>query len=69
MQTDGHDESGQRVRFEIAAAVLTAQRRALIDQRDAMVLDDEILREMLEQIDMEQAVIARRNETQRQPLR
>lgn len=69
VQTDGHDESGRRVRFEIAAAVLTAQRRALIDQRDAMVLDDEILREMLEQIDMEQAVIARRNETQRQPLR
>ena len=59
---EAHDEARQATRLEIAAAVLAAQRRALIDQRDAMVLDDEILREMLEQIDMEQAVLARRSD-------
>lgn len=45
----------------ITRAVLTARRDALIAERDAERLDDEILRELLEDIDLEQAVVARRS--------
>ncbi|MGL4287092.1 MAG: Na+/H+ antiporter [Phreatobacter sp.] len=48
--------------LNIAGAVLSGQRRALIAERAAERLDDEILREVLEDIDLEQAVIARRSE-------
>lgn len=46
----------------LAGAVLAGQRQALIAERDAERLDDEILRQVLEDIDLEQAVIARRTE-------
>ena len=46
----------------IARTVLAEQRQALIAERDADRLDDEVLREVLEDIDLEQAVIARRSE-------
>lgn len=46
----------------LAGAVLSGQRQALIAERDAERLDDEILRQVLEDIDLEQAVIARRSE-------
>ncbi|MCZ0734317.1 Na+/H+ antiporter [Phreatobacter sp. AB_2022a] len=46
----------------IARSVLAEQRQALIAERDADRLDDEVLREVLEDIDLEQAVIARRSE-------
>ena len=46
----------------IAHAVLASQRQALIAERDAERLDDDVLREVLEDIDLEQAVIARRSE-------
>ncbi|MBN8941081.1 MAG: Na+/H+ antiporter [Rhizobiales bacterium] len=48
--------------LSMARAVLAGQRQALIAERDAERLDDEILREVLEDIDLEQAVIARRSE-------
>ncbi len=61
-QADGGSEAARNERMlEIARAVLAAQRGALIRERDALRLDDEIVREMLEGIDMEQAVIARRS--------
>ena len=58
------DDPERLRRLDVAAMVLTFQRRALIEQRDALRLDDEILRELLEQIDLEQAVIARRSDGQ-----
>ncbi|QCI67418.1 cation:proton antiporter [Phreatobacter stygius] len=55
------DERRDKI-LTIARAVLAGQRHALIAERDAERLDDEILREVLEDIDLEQAVIARRSE-------
>jgi len=44
----------------IARAMLAGQRQALVAERDAERLDDEVLRAMLQTIDMEQAVLASR---------
>ncbi|CEJ11993.1 Na(+)/H(+) antiporter ApNhaP [bacterium YEK0313] len=56
-RADHHDKI-----LAIARTVLAEQRQALIAERDADRLDDEVLREVLEDIDLEQAVIARRSE-------
>ncbi|WP_077037264.1 Na+/H+ antiporter [Pelomonas sp. KK5] len=45
----------------VAHEVLVAQRRALIAERDERRLDDEVLREMLESLDLEQALMANRS--------
>ncbi len=48
--------------FDIANRVLAAQREALIEERDARGLNDEVMRDVLEDLDVEQAVIAARND-------
>jgi CPA1 family monovalent cation:H+ antiporter len=53
---------GREAMMAIVGEVQAARRGALIAERDAERLDDEIVREMLEDIDLEQAVIARRSE-------
>jgi CPA1 family monovalent cation:H+ antiporter len=53
---------GREHMMAIVSAVQAARRGALIAERDAERLDDEIVREMLEDIDLEQAVIARRSD-------
>jgi len=52
-------ESGRRgpLMIELGQEVLMARRAALIAARDARRLDDEFLRETLEQLDMQQAVL------------
>ncbi len=40
--------------------MMTAQRQALIAERDAGRLDDEVLRQVLENLDIEEAVVASR---------
>lgn len=47
--------------FEIVRDVQSARRGALIAERNAERLDDEIVRELLEDIDLEQAVVAKRS--------
>ena len=42
----------------LAQEIITARRAALIRARDDRQLDDEVMREMLEQMDFEQAVMA-----------
>ena len=54
--------AGREGMLAIVGEVQAARRGALIAERDAERLDDEIVREMLEDIDLEQAVIARRSE-------
>ena len=54
--------SGRENILAIVGEVQAARRGALIAERDAERLDDEIVREMLEDIDLEQAVIAHRSE-------
>ena len=44
----------------IGRALLAAQRQALIAERDAQRLDDEVLRELLEGLDLEQALLAQK---------
>jgi CPA1 family monovalent cation:H+ antiporter len=63
----GEDEMGELKRgpelkraLEAARQVLSAQRRALIEERDQGRLDDEVMRELLEDIDLEEAVVASR---------
>ena len=46
---------------EVAKDMLTAQRAALIRARDEGRLDDEVMREVLEDMDLEQAVMANRS--------
>lgn len=46
--------------FDIVRDVQSARRGALIAERNAERLDDEIVRELLEDIDLEQAVVAKR---------
>lgn len=46
--------------MEMAREILSGQRMALIAERDAQRLDDEVLREMLEGVDLEQALLAQR---------
>ncbi|MDB5528893.1 MAG: sodium:proton antiporter [Devosia sp.] len=59
----GADTSVGREKMMVIVGEMQAARRgALIAERDAERLDDEIVREMLENIDLEQAVIARRSE-------
>jgi len=63
--TGGRTMTGTADRENLLAIVGTVQaarRGALLAERDAERLDDEIVREMLEDIDLEQAVIARRSE-------
>lgn len=54
-----HDD-GRGKMMAVVGAVQAARRRALIAERDADRLDDEIVRELLEDIDLQQAVLARR---------
>ena len=63
----GEDEMGELKRgpelkraLEAARRVLSAQREALIEERDQGRLDDEVMRELLEDIDLEEAVVASR---------
>ena len=42
----------------LASAALTARRHALIAARDAGELDDEVMRETLERMDLEEAAMA-----------
>jgi CPA1 family monovalent cation:H+ antiporter len=46
--------------LEAMRQVLAAQRQALIAERDADRLDEDIMRELLEDIDIEEAVVANR---------
>lgn len=48
--------------FQLVRDIHAARRGALIAERNAGRLDDEILRELLENIDLEQAAMARRGE-------
>jgi CPA1 family monovalent cation:H+ antiporter len=41
----------------LASEIITARRAALVKARDDRLLDDEVMREMLEQMDFEQAVM------------
>ena len=52
---------GQRA-LEASKRVLAAQRRVLIAERDAGRLDDEVMRELLEDIDLEEAVVSSRRD-------
>ncbi|MGV8840990.1 MAG: cation:proton antiporter [Bauldia sp.] len=58
--SESADERSGRI-LEVIRAVLAARRKALIGARDGLLLDDEILREVLEQLDLQQAVVARRD--------
>ena len=60
LASPGGDAPGHPVKTEAAQHLLEQQRQALIEERDAHRLDDETLREVLEVIDMEQAVLASR---------
>ncbi|MET3896935.1 NhaP-type Na+/H+ or K+/H+ antiporter [Devosia sp. UYZn731] len=57
-----NDSVGREKMMVIVGEMQAARRGALLAERDAERLDDEIVREMLEDIDLEQAVIARRSE-------
>ena len=62
-QPSSDEPVAERVRprlLEIGGAVLAAQRLALIAERDAHRLDDELLREMLEGLDLQQALLAQK---------
>ncbi|MGV3491141.1 MAG: cation:proton antiporter [Devosia sp.] len=55
-------QSGEgRVRLELGKLILEARRQALIKARDERRLDDEVLREILEDIDLQQAALANWN--------
>lgn len=57
---EARNAEGQRrgpLMIELGQEVLMARRTALIAARDARELDDEILRETLEQLDLQQAVL------------
>ncbi|CAN5343853.1 cation:proton antiporter [soil metagenome] len=45
---------------DVVRTILAAQRQALIVERDSQRLDDEVLREVLEGIDLEQALLAQK---------
>jgi CPA1 family monovalent cation:H+ antiporter len=47
-----------RLVLELGRTVLEARRAALVAARDERKLDDEVLREVLEEIDLQQAVLA-----------
>lgn len=47
-----------RVMLDLGQTVLTARRNALIAARDARQLDDEVMREMIEAMDLQEAVMA-----------
>jgi len=68
-QTDPkvHDPEQLSRLVEAANKVVAAQREALIEQRDAEELNDEVLREVLEDLDAEQAVITARDEKTNAP--
>lgn len=68
-QTDPKVDDPEQLSRLVDAAnkVVTAQREALIEQRDAEELNDEVLREVLEDLDAEQAVIAARDEKPKEP--
>ncbi len=63
-QTDPKVDGPEQLTRLVDAAnkVVAAQREALIERRDAEELNDEVLREVLEDLDAEQAVIAARDE-------
>jgi NhaP-type Na+/H+ or K+/H+ antiporter len=46
----------------VTREILAGQRVALIAERDAQALDDEVLRQLLESIDLEQALLAKKGE-------
>ena len=48
--------------IEAAGLRIVAQRRVLIAERDAGRLDDEVMRELLEDIDLEEAVVSSRRD-------
>lgn len=68
-QTDPKVDDPEQLSRLVDAAnkVVAAQREALIEQRDAEELNDEVLREVLEDLDAEQAVIAARDEKAKEP--
>ncbi len=68
-QTDPKVDDPEQLSRLVDAAhkVVAAQREALIEQRDAEELNDEVLREVLEDLDAEQAVIAARDDKGSEP--
>ncbi|MDC9825074.1 hypothetical protein PRN20_15185 [Devosia sp. ZB163] len=44
--------------LDLGRTVLEARRAALVAARDERKLDDEVLREIMEEIDLQQAVLA-----------
>jgi monovalent cation/hydrogen antiporter len=62
LETDGIDRGGvdRKKLFAIIRDVQAARRSALIAERNAERLDDEIMRELLEYIDLEQAIVEQR---------
>ncbi len=47
-----------RFDLELGRAVLEARRTALVAARDERKLDDKVLREIMEEVDLQQAVLA-----------
>ena len=58
--TDGTGDMRARL-LAIGSSVLSAQRSALIAERDAQRLDDEVVRDLLESLDLEQALLAQKS--------
>lgn len=56
-ERQSHSEHDTMV-LELGRAVLEARRAALVAARDERKLDDEVLREIMEEIDLQQAVLA-----------
>jgi Na+/H+ antiporter len=61
MENEKRKPQRQRA-LEASKRVLAAQRQALIAERDAGRLDDEVMRELLEDIDLEEAVVSSRRD-------
>jgi monovalent cation/hydrogen antiporter len=61
-ETDPGTKSGldgsEPVMMKMANVILAARRAAMVKARDDRELDDEVMREVLEQMDLEQAVVA-----------
>jgi CPA1 family monovalent cation:H+ antiporter len=56
-QRQSHSEHDAMV-LQLGRTVLEARRAALVAARDERKLDDEVLREIMEEIDLQQAVLA-----------
>ena len=52
----GADGNGAVI-MALAAEIVAARRDAIVKARDDRELDDDVMREMLEQMDLEQAVL------------